>query len=79
MLTLRPVCFRTFMSGHKAREHILYREVNRLRNEVEKLEKLRKELCSDGQLLTVEEYIQKLDARYDSRFRKLENNWLILD
>ncbi|WP_299022812.1 competence protein CoiA family protein [uncultured Photobacterium sp.] len=63
----------------KARDHILNREVTRLRNEVERLETLRKELRVDGRLLSVDEYIQKLDARYENRFTELENNWLVLE
>ena len=50
-----------------------------LGNEVEKFEALREELRSDGQLLTIEEYIQKIDARYENRFAELENNWLVLE
>lgn len=63
----------------KARDHILNREVTRLQNEIEKLEVLRKELLADGRLLSVDEYIQKLDARYENRFRELENLWIILE
>ncbi len=63
----------------KARDHILHREVSRLRGEIERLEYLRKELQHEGQLLSADQYIQKLDAKYENQFTELEKCWLELE
>lgn len=48
--------------------------VNDLRIEVKKFRKIRDELRSDKYVVTIEEYIQKLDAQFENRCRNFDES-----
>ncbi|MEZ9709172.1 competence protein CoiA family protein [Vibrio breoganii] len=63
----------------EAESHILHSEVSRLSAEVERLKAIKLFLDADTRLLSVEQHLQKIDARYENSFRELENNWLVIE